>query len=459
VFRLILIRHIIMQMRSRSFIILTLFILSVSLFFLIAPGGRPGFADTVKKPIEKNRFVPANLLEWGATGPEYAVLVDKSMQKVMLYQKDDLFSPEKIYDCSTGENDGPKSKRNDRKTPEGIYFFTNSYTERFLAPIYGSLALPINYPNVVDKKAGRGGYGIWFHGTNKPLKPRDTNGCIVLDNGDIEDLASRVRLFDTPVIISPSIEMVEPAEVRKEAVELKEIIENWRRAWQEKDIEEYMSFYNRRFTSGQKGWKEWKEYKTRLAKQYKRINVEIEDLSVLSNEETVLAIFTQTYRTPGFESLGRKRLYFTKNSDQWRIIGEDFRPEKKGRIPLKKPTLFSMKDIEDFIDSWKGAWQGKDLEEYISFYAKGFRSRGMDLEAWREHRHRLNEKYLSLEIGISDLKIKRISDRSCKVSFLQDYRADGYEDLGIKEMILVKKGKDWKIKSETWTPVKKNSRH
>ena len=32
----------------------------------------------------------------------------------------------------------------------------------------------------------------------------------------------------------------------------------------------------------------------------------------------------------------------------------------------------------------------------------------------------------------------------------QDYRADGYRDYGVKKIVLVKKGDDWKIKKEEW---------
>ena len=77
----------------------------------------PVLANRVKKPINKENHVLAGLLEWNDK-PDYAVVVDKSRQKVMLYRSDNPFSPEKIYDRSaTGENDGPKTKKNDRKNP------------------------------------------------------------------------------------------------------------------------------------------------------------------------------------------------------------------------------------------------------------------------------------------------------------------------------------------------------
>lgn len=425
----------------------------VILFWVNAAAGNP-----VKKPIRKHGVVPSPLLRLAKNSPDYAVLVDKSLQKVMLYRGDDLSSPEKVYICSTGENDGPKARKNDRKTPEGIYFFTKSYVDKYLTPIYGVRAFPIDYPNFIDKKEGRGGYGIWFHGTNKPLKPNDSNGCVVLDNKDIDDLATRIKLNETPVIISSRIKMVQATQQKKKARELEQIIEGWRSSWKEKDIKRYMSFYSHQFIGSGKNWQQWKEHKTRLAKKYREIDVDIDNLRLLSYNGVTLAKFDQKYRTATFESVGQKKLYLKKNSDQWKIVGEFFQGDIKTIKPLKKRVLSAQKEIENFIFSWREAWEIKDLKNYISCYDKRFRSRGMNLNAWKRHRDRLNRKYRSLKVDISDLKIKPGSKSSAKVSFKQDYRADRYNDVGLKKMVLVKRGKNWKIKEEVWTPISRRPR-
>jgi len=440
------------------------YLLSILLFILIHLLYMwPAHADSVKQPINQQQDVPAFLLEWQSE-PDYAIVVDKSQQKVMVYRSDNLLAPEKVYLCSTGENDGPKTKKNDRKTPEGIYFFTNSYLGETLLPIYGSRALPTNYPNLIDQMEGKEGYGIWFHGTNKPIIPNDTNGCISLENKDIEELATLIKMFDTPIVISSRIEMASPADIQKEKEEMTEIIENWRSAWQDRDIERYMSFYSSRFTSGGKNWLQWKENKSQVANKYSQITVEIDDLRLLTADGVVLATFKQTYGTSSFKTRGTKMLYLTKNSDQWKIVAETFDLDKiemaavdldKVEIPAaEKQDAYSLTEVEDFIYSWKDAWEKEDLNKYILCYDKGFQSRGMDLAAWEEHRKDLNEKYSSLTIEINNLKIKRISDNSAKVTFIQNYMADSYKDVGNKELVLIK-DKDWKIKEEEWAPIKK----
>jgi hypothetical protein len=168
------------------------FLLSLTLICSLNPlRPSPAFASAVQRPVTKLPLVPASLLKWPEKASGYVILVDKSAQQVLVYQRDNLFAPVRVFPCSTGENDGPKIKRNDRRTPQGIYFFTHSYEDSELAPIYGVRAFAIDYPSPLDKMEGKDGYGIWIHGTNKPLKPYDTNGCIALDNEDIKERYAR----------------------------------------------------------------------------------------------------------------------------------------------------------------------------------------------------------------------------------------------------------------------------
>lgn len=433
--------------------------LFLALILLIVLGWtKPSMAGPGKRLETKQRLVPASLLNWPEEGSDYAILVDKSAQKVLLYRWDNLLAPLKVYRASTGENDGPKLRKNDRKTPEGVYFFTGSYKERELAPRYGTRAFPIDYPNPMDKKKGRDGYGIWFHGLDKPLKPKDTNGCIALDNPNIDELATYIQLNDTPVIISSQIEMVSPNNLENEKKQLLKVIERWRKAWEKKEIEQYMSFYSPRFSSDGKNREQWKSYKTLVANKYNRITVKIENLRLLKNDGIVLAKFEQSYSTEGLESKGEKRLYLQQNSTEWKIVGEFFQKEKIRRFAPKKPYPISLDDIKRFISSWEKAWEEKDLETYMLSYDTRFRSRGMDLEAWKKHRQRLNRKYRSVEVGVTDLSIVQISHRTARVSFKQYYQADEYHDFGLKNLLLVKRGQHWKIMEETWSQLSRKSR-
>ena len=121
-------------------------------------------------------------------------------------------------------------------------------------------------------------------------------------------------------------------------------------------------------------------------------------------------------------------------------MGEFFKKGKIKHPATERVRLSNLKKIERFIYLWRDAWEKKDLNTYISYYDSAFRSRGMDLKRWKRHQKRLNEKYQPLRIKIRDLKIVMDSNKIGKVSFKQHYQADGYQDFGLKNRHLIKKG-------------------
>jgi ketosteroid isomerase-like protein len=250
--------------------------------------------------------------------------------------------------------------------------------------------------------------------------------------------------------------MVERGKLENHKREMLEIIETWRRAWEGKMVDEYMSFYNPRIIVDGRDWKQYKEYKARLAKSYRQIMVDVENLWLLKSGGTVLAKFDQRYSTERLQSEGEKRLYLQQNSKEWKITGEFFKRKKIRRGPPEDPYFSAQEEIRSLISSWQDAWEEKDLDGYISCYDTAFVSRGMDLEAWKTHRKKLNQKYRSLNIVITDLEISQSSPREAKVSFKQTYEADAYQDYGIKNLVVVRKGPDWRIKKEEWQPMQEN---
>jgi hypothetical protein len=131
----------------------------------------------------------------------HLILVEKVLQKLHLYCYDGRYQLIKSYDCSTGEKPGKKQKENDEKTPEGIYFNVKSYRDSKVT-LFGDRAFGLNYPDIFDRLEGKGGNGIFIHGSNQSIKPFSTNGCVVLNTRDLADLDRRAPLEKTPVIIA-----------------------------------------------------------------------------------------------------------------------------------------------------------------------------------------------------------------------------------------------------------------
>jgi murein L,D-transpeptidase YafK len=270
------------------------------------------------------RFVPDSLIYFSPQNQGYILLVEKAHQKAYLYDMHNLDGPLRVYPCSTGENRGPKTQENDKRTPEGVYFVTNSFLKKDLTPIYGDRAFPLDYPNVRDRKLGRKGYGIWIHGTNEILKPRDTNGCIVFTNEDIRDLAGYVSERHTPVIITQEINFVEKERLLTERVQIRSFIDDWTNAWKEGHSDRYMSFYAMDFTEQGETRLQWQDHKKRLSQHYGAVEISIENLQILREGGIALAKFDQAYRADEFHSFGEKRLYLQQKSTEWKIVDEFF---------------------------------------------------------------------------------------------------------------------------------------
>lgn len=324
---------------------LKLLIGTASFFFLcwlIALDG-PAFSGEIQAKLENDNFAdkntpdllsqstaPASLIGLG----DYAIIVEKSSQKLYLYDGD--YKLIKTFHVTTGQRQGNKTAQGDRKTPEGIYFFTLVKDDRELLPEYGVMALPINYPNFIDAISHKNGNGIWLHATNqptRPLKPYDTRGCVVAANEDIVELAEYIKLQTTPMVIVDKIEHDSLEKIKATRQEIDRFIEKWQTSWEEKDLENYMDSYSKSFRTNGMDWLGWKKYKNTLNHQYSYINVSLSDIRILRHTNHVVASFIQRYKNNNLASVGIKRLYLIKENERWEIIGEEWAP-----LPTQKPS-------------------------------------------------------------------------------------------------------------------------
>lgn len=117
---------------------------------------------------------------------------------------------------------------------------------------------------------------------------------------------------------------------------------------------------------------------------------------------------------------------------------------REGDIPKESAAAF--------VERWSKAWQSKDLDAYMSFYSKRFKSGAMDWNGWRAYKAATFKKAHSIQVSTEALESKKVGTK-LKVSFLQHYRADHHQDKGRKELELVSENGQWKIVAETWKPL------
>jgi|GEM_PF-4569187 hypothetical protein len=139
---------------------------------------------------------------------QYCVYVDKAKNQTSLYKKtpDGL---KEIFSCRSSDGTvlGPKEKKGDRKTPEGIYRIREC-RECGDHPLYGAFALKLDYPNTHDQSLGRTGGGILVCGTNLPKREAAiqagldcSDGGVILQNADIKKLYHYVAPYTYKTLV------------------------------------------------------------------------------------------------------------------------------------------------------------------------------------------------------------------------------------------------------------------
>jgi len=281
-----------------------------------------------KSPVDRNK-VPSSLIQL-ASKQDHVIVVDSSRSRLFLF-KNQKGMPTLIKDfyITVGKNGTGKYVEGDQKTPVGVYFVTEFIDPEELPDLYGDGAFPIDYPNAWDQRHGRTGYGIWLHGTpsrtySRP--PRDSNGCVIVSNQDLNVLMPFIKTGHTPVIISESIDWVSKQEWKKRRGNYELFVETWRKDWESRDVNLYLRHYSTEYSGLGKDYNSWVEYKRRVNPSKKLIKVNISNTSMFlypGEEQLMVVTFVQDYASDNFRKKFTKRQYWHMEDDgQWRIIYE-----------------------------------------------------------------------------------------------------------------------------------------
>lgn len=261
---------------------------------------------------------------------KHVVVVDLNSSRLYLFKNQEGV-PQLINDfyVTIGKNGTGKYTEGDQKTPTGVYFVTGFIEPEELPDLYGDGAFPINYPNVWDVRHNRTGYGIWLHGTpsntySRP--PRDSNGCVILSNQDLNALAPYLESGVTPVILTKAINWISKSAWKDRYQDYMKFIEQWRKDWESRNADRYLSHYATDYQGLGKDYKSWVEYKRQVNPSKKYINVKISDSSMFLYPGVpglLVVTFEQDYKSDNFRKRFIKRQYWRKEKNgQWKIIYE-----------------------------------------------------------------------------------------------------------------------------------------
>jgi murein L,D-transpeptidase YafK len=274
-------------------------------------------------------LIPKAVLQVG-NDQKTVLVVDAKRSRLYVYSNDDgKLKLQTDYYISQGKLGVNKLHEGDQKTPIGVYAINGRIPGQKLPDFYGVGALPLNYPNEWDRRNGRGGSGIWLHGTpsdNYSRPPLSSDGCVVLTNPDLQALYSTTEVGKTTVLISDGVEFITKAAWSKEHKAFNQLIDEWSRDAESDDRSKLLANYSPRFRSAL-----GENLNTWFTRQQKSLNgvhgltVKLSDVSLFlypGEDAMMVGTFTQETSIGKSKSITRKRQYWVKDDTGWKIIYE-----------------------------------------------------------------------------------------------------------------------------------------
>lgn len=274
--------------------------------------------------------VPAGALQLPASA-RYLLWVELASGQLNVLEQvaPDSLVLRKRIPVSIGKRGIGKLREGDKKTPVGIYRLTSFLDDAQLDDFYGLGAYPLNYPNPRDQQLGRTGHGIWLHGLPKHVGERpllDSDGCIVVDNASLLDLADNISTGETWIVMSPDdIQWVASGSQHALRESLDAALRAWEQAWEARDNEAYLQFYAADFSDLQRDKSQWSSYKTRVNSGKRSIQLDFSDMSMMQDpqhQDLVTVRYYQSYRSDNYNWAGWKEQVWRQSTDGWQIIYE-----------------------------------------------------------------------------------------------------------------------------------------
>lgn len=157
--------------------------------------------------------VPAGLLQLPPS-MRWVIVVETDSSRLHLFEQTatGLRRADHFY-VTVGKQGVGKRVEGDQRTPLGLYFIQRHVPPVELDERLGAGALPLNYPNVLDRQLGRTGSAILLHGVpahSYARAPQDSDGCVVMANDDLRRLSALLPERNTPVLITRRIQWRAP---------------------------------------------------------------------------------------------------------------------------------------------------------------------------------------------------------------------------------------------------------
>lgn len=254
------------------------------------------------------------------------MIADKTERKLYFFSSEETLTAPISFEIDIGKNSGAKTKRNDKKTPEGIYLLQKKMTQPEIPfDLYGSLAFTTDYPNVFDKFENKTGDGIWLHSVPDTIPlSRGSKGCVVLRNDNIQKLSDQIALNKSHLIIDAKAKWIDSNTHTTQRDKVVTWLANWKDTWQKQDLETYGKMYSDDFSAPNFNKKSWLKHKEKLKSIYSTITLDFSKPSIFHTKNQYLIKFVQNYSSDLHQDKGIKTLYLIESGDDLHILREEW---------------------------------------------------------------------------------------------------------------------------------------
>ncbi len=134
-------------------------------------------------------------------------------------------------------------------------------------------------------------------------------------------------------------------------------------------------------------------------------------------------------------------------------LAENSKPLINTTKPLKIEPQKTTVDVIKILQAWASAWSNQDIDSYINAYSSDYRGKKTNHQAWINYRRVRISKPDSIEIKLSDFKIKSQTSSLAIINFNQSFKSSNYSDKVIKQIHLKNINGNWKITREVTVDV------
>jgi len=104
--------------------------------------------------------------------------------------------------------------------------------------------------------------------------------------------------------------------------QINEKLTSWIKAWENKDVHSYLSFYSDKFRTSENSHIEWLDSRHLALKTKKNLTINIRNLKITENKGRVETNFVQEFNSDKYSDVGIKELVWIKAGDSWKILKE-----------------------------------------------------------------------------------------------------------------------------------------